>query len=890
MKIKKILIGLLAFICIITTSCGNTSKNEDTSNVSSNISNGWSSNSTKHWHINSVNQIIDEAEHIWSNWIIEIPATDTTEGKKKSVCTVCGYERFEVIEELNHVHKYGEWDVTIVPTETEKGLLTRNCVKNDSTENYTLPSLNEAGYRYSIIKEPTCAEEGIKKYSYNVEGNIVSFGVDLELLKHDYKNGYCMVCNTPVSTEGLEYKLSDDGKYYIVTGIGSAKNESEIVIASYIKDIPVKKIGTNAFYSCTLTNVVIPASITSIGDSAFYNCSMLKNIIIPNSVIIIGDSLFYGCSRLTNVIIGNMVSNLGDQVFDGCNNITSIEIPDSVTNIGSYAFFNCSSLESIVIPKNVTSIGNYVFSLCTNLTSIIVSVENKVYDSRSNCNAIIETVSNKLIFGCKNTKIPSSVTVIGNYAFLGCKSLTNIEIPNSIISIEEGAFFRCSNLISIEIPNSVISIGSGSFSMCINLISIEIPNSVTIIPAYAFSGCSSLLNIEIPNNVTKIGEYAFDDCKSLTSIDIPDSITSIGIFTFYNCNSLQNVKLSNNIEHISSSAFVNCDSLQYNIYDNAFYLGNNTNPYLALIKSKSTNILSCVVNNKCKILCDSAFYNCNNLSSIDIPCSVINIGHSSLSNCDNLKSIVVDEDNEVYDSRDNCNAIIETASNKLIFGCKNTTIPNSITCIGDSAFYRCNGLINIDIPDSVTSIGLNAFYACSNLISIKIPNSVKSIENSAFNECVALDTVYYLGLPQEWNIINIDETNYSLFNATIYYYSESRPTDTTYKYWYYVDGIPTVYDPYHLSHDYKDGICTICGKREATYGFEYKLSDNEKYYSLVGIGTATDTSNIVIADEIDGIPVLEVVPCAFNGNDKIVSVFIPYGIKKIGYNAFMNCW
>ena len=183
-----------------------------------------------------------------------------------------------------------------------------------------------------------------------------------------------------------------------------------------------------------------------------------------------------------------------------------------VTSIGNDAFYDCSGLTSVNIPNSVTSIGNRAFLNCSGLTTIKVDRGNSVYDSRKNCNAIIETATNTLISGCKKTIIPNSVTSISWYAFYECSGLTSVTIPNSVTSIGDGAFEHCTGLTSVTIPNSVTSIGYWAFCDCSGLTSVIIPNSVTSIGYEAFRGCSGLTRIDAYPNPEKVstGARAFD--------------------------------------------------------------------------------------------------------------------------------------------------------------------------------------------------------------------------------------------------------------------------------------------------------------------------------------------------------------------------------------------
>ena len=520
----------------------------------------------------------------------------------------------------------------------------------------------------------------------------------------------------------------------------------------------VTSIGSYAFYNCfNLTEVTIPSSVTSIGENAFDGCSGLRTVTIPNSVTelggyafsgctgnliincnipdasyvyssafsgskfnsvkigdevtLIGDKAFLGCYNLKSVTIGNSVTTIGSysfssckgltelslpnslisigyEAFSGCSGLTSVTIGNSVTTIGYSAFMGCSGLTSVTIPSSVTTIAGRSFSGCSNLVSILVESGNKNYDSRDNCNAIIETASNTLVQGCKNTRIPNSVTAIGHNAFNNNSELTEVSIPNSVTTIGQEVFYGCSGLTSVTIPNSVTEIGNSTFGSCYFEKENFVNNSTLDANANNYWGATIVDNrengfiikdgvlirytgkevsITVPNSVTTIGYSAFIGCSGLTSVTIPNSVTSISDYAFIECSSLTEVKISNSVTAIGKMAFYGCSS---------------------------------------------------------------------------LTSLTVESGNTKYDSRDNCNAIIETGSNILVAGCNNTVIPNSVTAIGEYAFSSRSGFTSITIPDGVTSIGNSAFYNCSGLTSIKVSDNVTSIGNSAFSGCSSLTDVY----------------------------------------------------------------------------------------------------------------------------------------------------
>ena len=357
-----------------------------------------------------------------------------------------------------------------------------------------------------------------------------------------------------------------DGTYSIRKGTKIICDEafrwSKIIgcrsLTSLVIPDSVTNIGDYAFAFCrSLTDIVIPDSVTSIGNWAFWNCRSLTDIDIPDSVTSIGDNAFQFCSSLSTIAISDSVTSIGNNAFCDCRSLTGIDIPDSVTNIGDAAFSGCKSLRTIVIPDSVTSIGNNAFCDCSSLSNLV---------------------------------LPDSVTRIGGGAFSGCLLLEYISIPKNVICLNVNPFvnwdgkleclspnyiyeddvlfnkdkskivsFRNLNIESYIIPNSVTSIGDAAFSGCRSLTEIVIPNSVTSIGGGVFWNCRSLSNIVIPNSVSSIGTWAFCGCKSLRSLVIPDSVTSIGDKAFQFCFSLTTIAIPNSVSSIGTWAFCDCN-------------------------------------------------------------------------------------------------------------------------------------------------------------------------------------------------------------------------------------------------------------------------------------------------------------------------------------------
>ena len=532
----------------------------------------------------------------------------------------------------------------------------------------------------------------------------------------------------PASAAAYDFEV--DGIYYNINGneaavtFGTNKYAGDVTIPEAVTHdgttYPVTYIGVSAFDGCSgLTSVTIPNTVSTIAGYSFRNCTGLTSLNIPNSVTFLGLRAFYSCKGLTNLIVPNSVTTIADEVFYGCSSLTSLVIGNSVNYIGSDAFYGCNSL-----------------------TSIIVDSTNPKYDSRDNCNAIIETSSNTLIAGCSSTVIPNSITAIGERAFKDCTGLKGeLVIPNSVTEIGKYAFYGCTGLTGeLVLPSSLTTIGIEVFGRCIGLTGeLVIPNSVTSIDIGAFEYCSGLTGeLVIPNSVTSIGFGAFSDCTGFTSVIIPNSVTSIGGQAFYRCSGLTSVTIPNSITKIDHATFYYCTGLTNvtipnsvtTIEGNAFF--------------GCSGLTSITIPNSVTKIGIYAFARCYGLTGeVVIPNSVTEISDGVFAWCNGLTNIIVESGNPNYDSRDNCSAIIETSSNTLIAACINTIIPNSVTGIGSAAFCGLSGLTGeLVIPNSVTWIGDGAFSQCTGLTSVTIPNSVISIGSAAFYHYPNLKDVY----------------------------------------------------------------------------------------------------------------------------------------------------
>ncbi len=495
-------------------------------------------------------------------------------------------------------------------------------------------------------------------------------------------------------------------------------------------------------------------------------------------------------------------------IYDG------VEYP--VTAIDNMAFRCCKQLTSITIPSNVVDVPAAAFYGCYNLRTIVVSDDNKKYDSRDNCNAVIETATNTLIASCENTVVPQSVSALGDCAFFGHKSLTSLTVDDNLEEIGRWAFLDCENVVTLNwnsslpltpvtelldksslrkvvLGDSVSIISSFAFTNCRNLESIEISSTVKNIGTEAFAGCSGLKSITIPYSVEWIDNTAFAMCdgietlywnsngnlssilpslkSTLKTMVIGDSVSFLDLFAFNGCKALISVSVTpgntvfdsrNNcnaiIESASNKMIFGCKTST--IPEGVTAIDENVFTYCSAPKTISlpSTLLS---------IADYAFRDCDSLQTLVIPANVNKIGKTITSGCYALTSLSVDPANTFYDSRDNCNAIIEKSTGRLIAGCNTSKVPSGVTSIAansfmnftqlksvsfpsslrvieDYAFAGCYGMESVLFSSSMDSIGSYAFAYCNSLLSINIPSGIKTIEPSTFFSC---DTLMSIDIP-----------------------------------------------------------------------------------------------------------------------------------------------
>lgn len=562
--------------------------------------------------------------------------------------------------------------------------------------------------------------------------------------KHWLVTAALLLCSISVSAhdfevDGIYYKITDAANLTVeVTFRGSSQYtysgeySGVVTIPETIKyndeEYSVTSIADDAFYACAdLTKVVIPKSVVSIGDDAFFECSSLTNVSMAEGITTIGAGAFIRCTSLSSITMPNSIVSVGYGAFAGCSRLTGVyikslsawcnidfhskdanplycakvlylgysvledvEIPNNITEIKKYSFINCALLQSVIMGENITKIEESAFEDCVTLSNLTMS---------------------------------KNVTYIGDEAFRGCSELTNLVLPEKLKTIRFFAFYGCGKITSLTIPSSVTSIGAYAFSNWVGLKDLCIEDGeehlcCNLTPSATFTyedwffEDSPIENLYVGRNLSGYTfSYVYGDWRStLRTVEIGNGMTSIPNYMFDSCSKLSSVTISDNVEIIGGATFYAC------VFSNIQLPGN------------------------LKTIGPSAFQQ-SKLKNIQIPQSVTSIGDAAFHYCLELDGIVVEEGNSIYDSREGCNAIIETSTNMLLRGCNNTVIPDGIVGISKNAFAGCPDLTSLTMPKTLNSIGDWGFQGCCKLSSVTLPQGVTSIGDGAFSLCNALTSI-----------------------------------------------------------------------------------------------------------------------------------------------------
>lgn len=642
----------------------------------------------------------------------------------------------------------------------------------------------------------------------------------------------------------------------------------------------LKGIGKRAFQNnpSMMGDIVLPDSVTELGDSAFYKCSSLNSVTLGNGITSINYSTFSDCSRLISIIIGNNVTTINASAFYNCSRLDSIVIPDNVLDIKENVFYGCVNLTSIILGNGVTSIGNSAFGYCTSLTSIVIP-DNVISIGEMffrNCTALsivtfgngITTIENGAFYDCKNitqVTIGSSITSIGNLVFSGLKDLLIIDIPGKENGSIPGEPWSAPNTTFVK-WKGFETVGDFIFDTVTKSVAkyigadgvVTIPDSFIIdgvsypttnISKRAFQNNTTLTSAIIPDSVINISDYVFENCSNLTTITIGSGVTDIAHSVFTNCNNLvlidipgkEKGSISGEPWSAPATTFVKWSGFETIgdfIFDTvtksiAKYVGAGgevTIPESFVIEGISYSV---------KGIETGAFQNVVNLTSVVIPDSVLTIGTYAFASCDRMTSV---------------------------------TIGNSVTSIGNYAFYRCQYLTSITIPDSVISIGDSAFSVCTTMTSATIGNSVTSIGKYAFTMCYQLQTITMGN-----SVANIGD---SAFSECSKLGSIVIPDDvTTIK--------ASTFDKCRnlTSITIGSGVTSIADSAFASCGFtSFIIPDSVTSLGRSAFSNCTSLVSIVIPNNITSIG-----RYLFSYCSALTSVVISNSVTKIEGYSFLNC-
>ncbi len=698
-------------------------------------------------------------------------------------------------EEPAHEHEFGEFINEVPASCTENGVLAHYtctvCLKNFDKDKNELQSL--------VIERD---------------------------FPHEFIDGFCEKCGEElVYTEELNFTLSRDKSYYVVSGIAESA-VTDIIIPPVYENLPVEEIASAAFRrNASITSVVIPHSVTVIGESAFSDCASLLSVVFEDEsqLDVIETSAFEYCRSLKNFTIPESVTEIGDYAFRTCSELTKVRISENIVTIGYEAFLDCEKLQEIEVDENNTEYlsingnlydasGETLIQYAIGKTAIFFEIpdgvvkigESAFENAKSIMNVVIpesvKSIGARAFDNCQNLEgvtLGDSVEKIDDYAFEYCVNLAKITIPESVKTIGYRAFDNCVKLKILMIPASVTKIGDYAFSLCTGLTSIEvddenpnykdidgnlynkdgtkliqyatgktedsfsIPKGVTDICRWVFSGCKNLEVINIPESVTSIGDYAFENCLGLKSITIPESVTIIGDYSFSSCVALTHVEMPKSVESFGNYAFYGCASLETVKY------GATRADWVNIIKGYEWDV------------------GCGDYL---ITYSYAGVESEIEVDSNGFQFILLDGTYTLlgYEGKDTELSLPQNFKGQnYVIGkyafyqnerIKRVTITSGVVGIDEAAFFECTSLIRVNCARGAqfSFIGASAFAGCSSLTYVGIPGTVTSIGDEAFASCNGLTS---MSIPKSVKTIGSKAFSECVALKTVTFASDSALTE-----------------------------------------------------------------------------------------------------------------
>lgn len=786
-------------------------------------------------------------EHCWGEPEVIKNANCTEPGEEKYTCTLCHKEKTEKTDALGHdltLHNGLENDC-IHPGQTDYFTCSR-CGKfyvdetalTETTflDSFTSPNGHSFG-DWSVTKNATCTESGEKtrvcSCGYTETEPVFATG-------HKITGEKCDLCSADF-TDGLAFELSASGTEYYCMGwnydpsTDVSGTEIDLIIPATYEGLPVTaiKCGIYPFENDTrIKSVTVPGSVTTIYAQAFRNCTGLESLFICEGVRNISYYAFHNCNSLKYLSLPSSLSSVDTYAFDACSSLTTVVVPTSAMNyiqtekLETIKFIsgttvpsleNCTSLKKLIVSDSVQYINTGAFSQCSLLE--LSEYGNAYYLGNENnrYSVLVRAVSKdvEVCFVHPDTK------VIAYSAFENCADLilVNVSADSNISRIGESAFKGCTSLTNIAIYGTYTSINNSVFEGCTSLESVYLPETITSVGDNAFKDCVSLKEVSLSEKVTSVGENAFLNCINLQTLKIP-SVTSIGANAFSGCTNIKILAM-----HMKAYDYLTYENLE----DLTITGGNIDKPF-----SYKTTINKLTVCGDVKEICNSAFESCyiesiiledgveklnfaafrgNSITTIYLPASIKFIDSVVFENCYKLTEIIVDPENDNYMSVDGI-LYSKDMTDLLAYPASKEgtsyTVPETVDNIWASAFAGNKYLSEINIGENVKNIANNAFSLCESLKSVTIPESITyiysylfsynsviesvilpsgltEIGSSIFDDAYSMKAIYFKGTTEQWNNIVISEYgNEELYDIPVYCYSETEPS-TAGNYWHFAD-------------------------------------------------------------------------------------------------------